>query len=169
MRISTKGRSAVNAMIDLALREPNGPVSLATISARLEVSLSYLEQIFAGLRQHGLVKSARGPGGGYTLARDAASISVADIVRSVEPPAAPDVEEGPSRPLWEQLEQVVFDHLAGVTLESLLAEQRERGIAIEPRQTRRPMTALGFSTVKRERERVSAPNSVFAFGRSFLN
>lgn len=68
MRMSTKGRFAVNALIDLALREPAGPVALAAICARQQVSLSYLEQLFSRLRKNGLVESTRGPGGGYTLA-----------------------------------------------------------------------------------------------------
>lgn len=72
MRMSTKGRFAVNALIDLALREPAGPVALAAICARQQVSLSYLEQLFSRLRKNGLVESTRGPGGGYTLGRSAA-------------------------------------------------------------------------------------------------
>ena len=80
MRMSTKGRFAVNALIDLALREPAGPVALAAICARQQISLSYLEQLFSRLRRNGLVESTRGPGGGYTLGRSAAEITVADIV-----------------------------------------------------------------------------------------
>ena len=92
MRISTKGRFAVNAMVDLALRESAGPVALSTICARQRVSLSYLEQLFAGLRQAGLVQSTRGPGGGSTLGRAAAAISVADIVAAVDDSVAGEVE-----------------------------------------------------------------------------
>lgn len=72
MRLTTKGRFAVTAMIDLALRQNNGPVTLAAISQRQQISLSYLEQLFGKLRRHELVESTRGPGGGYTLARKAA-------------------------------------------------------------------------------------------------
>ncbi|HSQ70796.1 MAG TPA: Rrf2 family transcriptional regulator, partial [Rubrivivax sp.] len=86
MRMSTKGRFAVNALIDLALREPAGPVALAAICARQQISLSYLEQLFSRLRKNGLVESTRGPGGGYTLGRSAAEISVADIVSAVDDP-----------------------------------------------------------------------------------
>ena len=89
MRMSTKGRFAVNALIDLALREAAGPVALATISARQQVSLSYLEQMFSRLRRVGIVESTRGPGGGYTLGREAALISVADIVAAVTTPPRP--------------------------------------------------------------------------------
>ena len=75
MRMSTKGRFAVNAMIDLALRERAGPVALAAICARQQISLSYLEQLFSRLRRQGLVESTRGPGGGYSLGRGAAEIT----------------------------------------------------------------------------------------------
>ena len=77
MRLTTKGRFAVTAMIDLALRQNNGPVTLAAISQRQQISLSYLEQLFGKLRRHELVESTRGPGGGYTLGRKAAEITVA--------------------------------------------------------------------------------------------
>ena len=86
MRLTTKGRFAVTAMIDLALRQNNGPVTLAAISQRQRISLSYLEQLFGKLRRHELVESTRGPGGGYTLARKAADITVADIIVSVDEP-----------------------------------------------------------------------------------
>ena len=84
MRLTTKGRFAVTAMIDLALRQGNGPVTLAAISQRQRISLSYLEQLFGKLRRHELVESTRGPGGGYTLARSPAEITVADIIVSVD-------------------------------------------------------------------------------------
>ena len=84
MRLSTKGRFAVTAMIDVGLRDNAGPVSLAEIAARHQISLSYLEQLFSKLRQRGLVESTRGPGGGYSLARRAESITVADIIGAVE-------------------------------------------------------------------------------------
>ncbi|MGA1733041.1 MAG: Rrf2 family transcriptional regulator, partial [Burkholderiaceae bacterium] len=86
MRLTTKGRFAVTAMIDLALRESGGPVTLAAISQRQRISLSYLEQLFGKLRRHHLVESVRGPGGGYRLARVAPEITVADIIISVDEP-----------------------------------------------------------------------------------
>jgi len=86
MRLSTKSRFAVTAMIDLALRQQAGPVTLAAISQRQHISISYLEQLFSKMRQHGLVESTRGPGGGYTLNRDANHISVADIIYAVNSP-----------------------------------------------------------------------------------
>ena len=85
MRLTTKGRFAVTAMIDLALRSGDGPVTLAGISDRQKISLSYLEQLFGKLRRFSIVDSVRGPGGGYCLARPANQITVADIVRAVEP------------------------------------------------------------------------------------
>mgnify|MGYP006294051209 CR=1 FL=1 len=84
MRLTTKGRFAVTAMIDLALRQQSGPVTLAAISQRQQISLSYLEQLFGKLRRHQLVESTRGPGGGYTLGRKADDITVADIILSVD-------------------------------------------------------------------------------------
>ena len=84
MRLTTKGRFAVTAMIDLGLRQSSGPVTLAAISQRQQISLSYLEQLFGKLRRHELVESTRGPGGGYTLARKAADITVAEIITSEE-------------------------------------------------------------------------------------
>jgi Rrf2 family iron-sulfur cluster assembly transcriptional regulator len=84
MRLSTKGRYAVTAMMDIALHEKIGPVTLADISQCQGISLSYLEQLFAKLRKCGLVEGVRGPGGGYRLARPAGEISVADIIQSVD-------------------------------------------------------------------------------------
>jgi Rrf2 family iron-sulfur cluster assembly transcriptional regulator len=86
MRLTTKGRFAVTAMIDLALRQHNGPVTLAGISQRQKISLSYLEQLFGKLRRHELVESTRGPGGGYSLARSTREISVSDIIFAVDEP-----------------------------------------------------------------------------------
>ena len=86
MRLTTKGRFAVTAMIDLALRENSGPVALAAISGRQQISLSYLEQLFGKLRRHMLVESTRGPGGGYSLGRRSEEITVADIIVAVDEP-----------------------------------------------------------------------------------
>jgi len=168
MRMSTKGRYAVNAMIDLALRQSAGPVALAAIGARRGVSLSYLEQLFARLRTQGMVVSTRGPGGGYTLGRPAEDISVADIVCAVDEQAeGPEVngqpDTGPSRDLWLRLNQVMREQMANVSLQSLVQEQQAKGVSIEPAPVRRaePVKPLPKPTPSR------APNSVFAFGRSF--
>ena len=97
MRLTTKGRFAVTAMIDLALRQSNGPVTLAAISQRQQISLSYLEQLFGKLRRHELVESTRGPGGGYSLGRKAADITVADIIVSVDEPIDATRHDGQRR------------------------------------------------------------------------
>jgi Rrf2 family iron-sulfur cluster assembly transcriptional regulator len=161
MRISTKGRFAVNAMIDLALRETAGPVALATIGERQGISLSYLEQLFGGLRGAGLVQSSRGPGGGYRLGRPAVEISVADIVLAVderEPPA----DHRPGTPatagLWLRLEVAMRQHMAGISLASLLEQQRELGGPIVVPQRRRAIAPLPAVRPPR----TNAPNSVFA-------
>ncbi len=168
MRMSTKGRYAVNAMIDLALRQSTGPVALAAIGTRQGVSLSYLEQLFARLRQQGMVVSTRGPGGGYTLGRPAEEISVADIVCAVDELAA-DTEgsaqedNGPSRELWLRLNLVMREQMATVSLHSLVQEQQAKGVNIEPVPVRRAEAVKPLPKPMASR----APNSVFAFGRSF--
>jgi Rrf2 family iron-sulfur cluster assembly transcriptional regulator len=170
MRTSTKGRLAVNALLDLALRESAGPVALLSISERQQVSLSYLEQMFSRLRRQGVVESTRGPGGGYTLGRPAAQITVADIVTAVE-----DADDGPPRTglpgglatgLWRELDAVLLAHLAGITLQQLLDQQRASGGAVEALAVRLP-PAVPKSNVTRLPLRCTAPNSVFAFGNSF--
>jgi Rrf2 family transcriptional regulator, iron-sulfur cluster assembly transcription factor len=167
MRMSTKGRFAVNALIDLALREAAGPVALATISARQQVSLSYLEQLFSRLRRDGIVESTRGPGGGYTLGRPAAQITVADIVTAVDDPLegaeGENAADGLSQALWLRLNATMLQHMAAITLESLVDEQKAQGATVEAKPVRR---AIAPQPVVRPL-RTTAPNSVFAFGRSF--
>jgi Rrf2 family iron-sulfur cluster assembly transcriptional regulator len=165
MRMSTKGRFAVNAIIDLALRESAGPVALASIGERQRISLSYLEQLFSRLRKAGIVESTRGPGGGYTLGRPATQISVADIVGAVDEPAddAVEAEGGHTRELWQRLNSAMLEHMRTITLDSLVAEQLAKGVTVEPRPARRAIAAQ--PVVKPVR--TTAPNSVFAFGRSF--
>jgi len=166
MRMSTKGRFAVNALIDLALREPSGPVALASISQRQQISLSYLEQLFSRLRREGLVESTRGPGGGYTLGRSADSITVADIVTAVDEPLEEGSDDerslGMSRALWLRLNEVMIKHMATITLAGLVQEQKDQGVSIEPRPMRR---AIAPQPVVKP-VRTTAPNSVFAFARS---
>ena len=170
MRMSTKGRFAVNALIDLALREPAGPVALASISQRQQISLSYLEQLFSRLRRDGVVESTRGPGGGYTLGRSAEKITVADIVSAVDEPVdGPGGDErnlGMSQPLWQRLNTVMLAHMATITLESLVAEQKALGATVEARPARRIMPIVPPAPSSKP-VRTTAPNSVFAFGLSF--
>ena len=172
MRMSTKGRFAVNAMIDLALRERGGPVALSAIATRQQVSMSYLEQLFSRLRRQGLVVSTRGPGGGYTLGRKADAISVADIIVAVEdgsdadsPSADVAHERGRemARSLWDSLHEAMLRHMATISLRSLVDEQVARGAAVEDKPSRRAISAQ--PVVKPVR--TNAPNSVFAFGQSF--
>lgn len=135
MRLSTKGRYAVMAMADLAQREGERAVSLADIAVRQEISLSYLEQLFARLRRRGLVKSSRGPGGGYRLARGADETNIAEIVLAVDEPlrATRCAGQGTRRGcmlkgerclthgLWEQMGQRIHDYLQSVTLADVVS------------------------------------------------
>ena len=166
MRMSTKSRFAVNAMIDLALRQQAGPVALAGIGSRQQVSLSSLEQVFSCLRRSGLVQSTRGPGGGYVLGRDAQAISVADIITAVDDAEVVADDKGIAQDLWSGLNAVMLQHMAGISLHTLVQEQIGHGAAVAAEPT--PQPRRGFSpqpVVKASRSRV--PNSVFAFGLSF--
>lgn len=144
MRLSTKGRYAVMAMADLARRqdEPCRAVALSDIATRQEISLSYLEQLFARLRRRGLVQSARGPGGGYRLSRSAAETSIADIVHAVDEPiravrcAAAGKgcmlkgERCLTHDLWEDLGQHIEGYLASVSLADVISGRlREKAAA----------------------------------------
>lgn len=172
MRLTTKGRFAVTAMIDLALRQDNGPVTLAAISQRQQISLSYLEQLFGKLRRHELVESTRGPGGGYSLGRKAGEITVADIITSVDEPldathcagkenCASDGGRCMTHDLWTALNARMLEFLESVTLQKLVDDQHAKGIEVEGKPaTRRAISAM--PVVKPIR--VTAPNSVFALG-----
>ena len=145
MRFTTKGRFAVTAMIDLALHHGSGPVTLAEISGRRKISLSYLEQLFGKLRRHHLVESVRGPGGGYHLARDMGEVSVADIILAVDEPIdatqcggkenCDDDKKCLTHDLWAALNERIFDYLGSVSLLQLVESQkakeavRESGVA----------------------------------------
>ena len=140
MRLTTKGRFAVTAMLDLALNATDGPVTLAGISERQRISLSYLEQLFGKLRRRELVESVRGPGGGYFLARPAAEISMADIVRAVEEPIdstqcggrenCHDNQRCMTHDLWEELNATVYGFLDGVKLSHLVDRQRTKPVSL---------------------------------------
>ena len=135
MRLTTKGRFAVTAMLDLALRGGKNPVTLAGISERQDISLSYLEQLFSRLRRHELVESVRGPGGGYYLARALDDVSVADIIRAVDEPIdatqcggkenCHDEHRCLTHDLWTWLNAHIYDYLDNVTLATLVAKQDE--------------------------------------------
>ena len=156
MRLTTKGRFAVTAMIDLAMNNHAGPVTLADISERQKISLSYLEQLFGKLRRNGLVSSVRGPGGGYNLARKADEVAVADIILAVDEPIDAtqcggkenclDEQKCLTHDLWTNLNSHIFDYLRGVKLADLVKQNQERlrqaGVAElqDRRPKRRPET-----------------------------
>lgn len=136
MRLTTKGRFAVTAMIDLAQRQAKGPVTLAGISERQKISLSYLEQLFGKLRRHKIVSSVRGPGGGYTLARPMAEVTVADIITAVDEPLdatqcggrenCADEHRCMTHDLWANLNKRMVEYLASVSLHDLVTKQKNK-------------------------------------------
>ncbi|MFO8155629.1 MAG: Fe-S cluster assembly transcriptional regulator IscR [Pseudomonadota bacterium] len=139
MRLTTKGRYAVTAMLDLALHYEQGPITLADISQRQEISLSYLEQLFAKLRRQGLVTSARGPGGGYRLSRPATEIPVVDVITAVDEKVdatrcggqgnCQGNERCLTHELWMDLSQQIHDFLGRIDLGQLVERKGIREIA----------------------------------------
>ncbi|MBE0487610.1 MAG: Fe-S cluster assembly transcriptional regulator IscR [Halomonas sp.] len=139
MRLTTKGRYAVTAMLDLAMHGQSGPICLADISKRQEISLSYLEQLFARLRRAELVESVRGPGGGYLLARAPETISVARVIDAVDESVdatrcggLSDCQQGDTcltHHLWCELSKQIHGFLEGITLGQLAARQEVQQIA----------------------------------------
>ncbi|MBF0129396.1 MAG: Rrf2 family transcriptional regulator [Alphaproteobacteria bacterium] len=136
MRLSTKGRYAVMAMADLACNEKGRPIALADIADRQEISLSYLEQLFGRLRKGGLVRSVRGPGGGYLLARTRDQIRISDIILAVDEPiqatrcaigstAGCQQDQGRclTHDLWEELGNQIYLYLSSVTLHDLCTQR----------------------------------------------
>ncbi len=140
MRLTTKGRFAVNAMIDLTRNENSGPVTLASISERQDISVAYLEQLFSKLRRRDLVKSIRGPGGGYRLSRNPEDISVADIVFAVDEPldvtrcqgngncqqSAKGNIECITHNLWASLNERIVAYLESVSLDELAGKKHRQ-------------------------------------------
>lgn len=153
MKLTTKGRFAVTAMLDIGIHEANGerkdtqigPVTLADISERQRISLSYLEQLFSKLRRNGLVNSIRGPGGGYKLARPSHEISVAQIISAVDEQIDATQcgghenchgDDGPcmTHDLWASLNQRILGYLDGISLgEMVNAQLQQHPIVIEPK------------------------------------
>lgn len=138
MRLTSKGRYAVTAMLDVALHSENGPVPLADISERQDISLSYLEQLFSRLRKQGLVSSVRGPGGGYRLGKDAADISVNMVIAAVDESidatrcqGKGDCQSGNrclTHSLWLGLSERIENFLAGISLGDLMQEHEIQNI-----------------------------------------
>jgi Rrf2 family iron-sulfur cluster assembly transcriptional regulator len=133
MRLTTKGRFAVTAMADLTMSGGSGPVTMAAISERQKISLSYLEQLFGKLRRSKIVESVRGPGGGYYLARPAEQITIAEIILAVDEPLdatscggqgnCHDERQCITHDLWMGLNEKIYDYLASVTLRQLVDSQ----------------------------------------------
>lgn len=147
MRLTTKGRYAVTAMLDLAIHAEEGPVTLADISARQRISLSYLEQLFARLRRGGLVLSIRGPGGGYRLGDPAAAISVGAIIEAVDESVDATRCEGKgnchdgeiclTHHLWDDLTQQIRGFLGSISLADLTDKYEARLALTQPGDERR--------------------------------
>jgi Rrf2 family iron-sulfur cluster assembly transcriptional regulator len=158
MRLTTKGRFAVTAMVDLAMRASRGPVTLAAISERQHISLSYLEQLFGKLRRAKLVTSVRGPGGGYCLARPTPEITMAEIITAVDEPIDAtqcagkenciDDRRCVTHDLWATLNEKVYDYLASVSLADIVAHQQGKTVQVikhvrsgEKQQVEKPANA----------------------------
>lgn len=139
MRLTTKGRYAVTAMLDLAIHAHREPVTLSDISLRQNISLSYLEQLFARLRRSELVQSVRGPGGGYRLGRETQKIAVVDIIDAVDESVDATRCQGQgncqqgeiclTHHLWEDLSQQIHEFLSGISLADLMARHEVKNIA----------------------------------------
>lgn len=158
MRLTTKGRYAVTAMLDLAIHQGKGPIALADIANRQGISLSYLEQLFAKLRKGSLVTSVRGPGGGYNLARIASEIRIAEVIAAVDESvdttrcggAQNCQNNGPclTHDLWYDLSERIYDHLNRIDLQQLVDKRDVTG--------KRPPTTCSGVDVKLSVQRVGA-------------
>lgn len=139
MRLTTKGRYAVTAILDLAIHHGNGPIALADIAQRQGISLSYLEQLFARLRKRSLVSSVRGPGGGYNLARNASEIHIAEVIAAVDENvdttrcggAHNCQNEGPclTHDLWQDLSSRIYEYLDRISLQDLMDRRGVQDVA----------------------------------------
>ncbi len=139
MRLTTKGRYAVTAMLDLALHQGEGPITLADVAKRQGISLSYLEQLFSRLRKRSLVTSVRGPGGGYSLGRDADQIPIAEVITAVDEVVdttscggshnCHDNRRCLTHDLWQDLSSRIHDYLNGISLGDLMSRQVVQRIA----------------------------------------
>lgn len=163
MRLTTKGRFAVTAMIDLAMRGEGGPVALASVSERQKISLSYLEQLFGKLRRYKLVDSVRGPGGGYCIARPLNLVTVADIIRAVDEQLdatqcggrenCHDEHRCMTHDLWSTLNSKMYEYLSSVTLAELVNRQKQK-------------TAMPVAAVLEDKRRLGPQPRTVKAGRS---
>ena len=171
MRLTTKGRFAVTAMVDLSMRQTRGPVTLAAISERQHISLSYLEQLFGKLRRARLVNSVRGPGGGYNLAKPTHEITVAEIISAVDEPIdatqcggkenCMDDRRCLTHDLWATLNEKMNDYLVSVTLADVVAHQQGKPVAVirhfrKPGEVAAPMAAPAGAPAPAPQEKVAA-------------
>lgn len=153
MRLTTKGRYAVTAMLDLALHYGGKPICLADIAQRQEISLSYLEQLFARLRKKGLVKSTRGPGGGYSLSRAPSEIAVVDVITSVDEKVdttrcggqgnCQNDQQCLTHELWVALSQQIYDFLSNISLADLMERRGVQEVAARLEQQPVDTASLG--------------------------
>lgn len=149
MRLTTKGRYAVTAMLDLALHAKEDPVSLADISERQSISVSYLEQLFAKLRKSGLVSSVRGPGGGYQLSRAGNEIFIAQIIDAVDESVDATRCSGQggcqqgltclTHDLWSDLSQQIHNFLSAISLDELVSRNGVQAVALRQSQAQQKM------------------------------
>ncbi len=156
MRLTTKGRYAVTAMLDLALHQGQGPITLADIAERQGISLSYLEQLFARLRKRALVASVRGPGGGYSLGRDAAQIFVAEVITAVDESVdttrcggahnCQNNQRCLTHDLWHDLSQRIYEYLNQISLRDLVDRAAVQEVA--RRQEAVPPPQLGEDVLR---------------------
>ncbi len=158
MKLTTKGRYAVTAMLDLALHAQESPVPLADISQRQGISLSYLEQLFAKLRRQGLVDSARGPGGGYRLSRAAKEIAVAEVIEAINEQIdirrcgglgnCQDDEPCLTHELWADLSNQIYDFLNGISLGDLVERRQVREVSLrqDNKQKGQPFAGVVVAT-----------------------
>ena len=155
MRLTTKGRFAVTAMIDLALCEGGCPVTLASISERQGISLAYLEQLFGKLRKRHIVLAVRGPGGGYSLARPSMEISIADIIMAVDEPVdatrcggKANCHEGRqclTHDLWAGLNSAIGNYLSAVSLQNMVESHLSAGKSVAKVSWRKKVTQRTLS------------------------
>lgn len=175
MRLTTRGKLAVTAITDLALHSHGRPVALPTISARQGISLSYLEDIFSALRRAGLIRSIRGPSGGYTLTRQPGALSVADIVLASDKYMPRTEESAADAPpsdcaemtaeLWASFHSHVLEYLQSITVADLLAQQKTNAPSARSSKASAPAAQPHAQrTVTKRLPHRGVPNSVFALG-----
>jgi len=168
MRLTTKGRFAVTAMVDLSMRQTRGPVTLAAISERQHISLSYLEQLFGKLRRAKLVTSVRGPGGGYCLARPTGAITVAEIISAVDEPIDAtqcggkenciDDRRCITHDLWATLNEKMNEYLNSVSLADVVSHQQGKKVQVikDFRGREDPAGNSGDAAARPDQEKVAA-------------